>query len=165
MKFLLGKTFINIASALYIWILGITLGTLLASGAFVANVIFNAGFFGVELSKFQSGILMTQIFLKLNILLIVVAFIIAIFETFALRLGNGAKTIKIILFLSGAVSVICILLFSLYYTPFIIEQQQLGATATQSSEFTSMHTQSEFVANVLFFSLSANILFRLIYRR
>ncbi|RDU57513.1 DUF4149 domain-containing protein [Helicobacter sp. MIT 99-5507] len=165
MKFLFGKTFINTAVALYIWILGITIGALLASGAFVANVIFNASFFGVELSKFQSGILMTQIFLKLNILLIVVAFIIAIFETFTLRLGDNKKIIKIILFISGAISVICILLFSLYYTPFIVEQQQLGLNATQSSEFISMHAQSEFVANVLFFCLSINVLFRLVYRK
>ena len=165
MKFLFGKVFINTATSLYIWILGIALGALLASGAFVASVIFNASFFGVELSKFQSGILMTQVFLKLNTLLIVVAFIIAIFETFALRLGNNTKTIKIILFLSGAISVICILLFSLYYTPFIIEQQKLGESFTKSDKFTSMHNQSEFVANILFFALSANILFRLFYRK
>ena len=165
MKFLFGKTFINISTAIYIWILGIALGALIASGAFVASVIFNASSFGVDLSQFQSGILMTQIFLKLNTLLIVVAFIIAVFETFALRLGENTKTIKIILFLSGAISVICILLFALYYTPFIVEQQDLGTAFVEGSEFYAMHTQSEVVANILFFSLSASILFRLIYRK
>lgn len=165
MKFLFSKMFINTASALYIWILGITIGAIISSGAFSANVIFNANNFGVEISKFQSGILMTQIFLKLNILLIVVAFIIAIFETFALRLSSNTKTTKIILFLSGAISVICILLFSLYYTPFIVEQQQIGEAATKSSEFYAMHKQSEIVANILFFSLSINLLARLIYRK
>lgn len=165
MKFLFSKVFINTASALYIWLIGLTIGALVACGAFSASVIFNANDFGIELSKFQSGILMTQIFLKLNILLIAVAFIITIFEIVALRLSNHTKTIKIILFLSGAISVICILLFSLYYTPFIIEQQQIGVMATQSNEFQSMHKQSEMVANIIFFSLSVNLLFRLMYRK
>lgn len=165
MKFLFSKVFINTASALYIWLIGLTIGALVACGAFSASVIFNANDFGVELSKFQSGILMTQIFLKLNILLIAVAFIITIFEIVALRLSNHTKTIKIILFLSGAISVICILLFSLYYTPFIVEQQTIGHIATQSSKFDAMHKQSEMVANIIFFSLSVNLLFRLMYRK
>lgn len=165
MKFLFSKTFINIISALYIWIIGVTIGALLSSGAFSANVIFYASDFGINLSKFESGILMTQIFLKLNILLIVVAFIIAVFEVFALRLSDNTKTIKIILFLSGGISVICMLLFSLYYTPFIIEQQQIGEATMQSNDFNTMHQQSEMVANILFFSLSINMLFRLAYRK
>lgn len=165
MNFFFSKVFISTISAFYIWIIGICIGAIIAAGAFSAPVIFNAQDFGIDLSRFQSGILMTQIFMKLNILLLAVAFIIAVYEVFALRLSDNTKVIKSILFVSGAISVICILLFSLYYSPFIIAQQNISEIATATKEFDSMHKQSEMVFNILFFSLSINLIFRIMFKR
>ncbi|RAX54971.1 hypothetical protein CCY99_02195 [Helicobacter sp. 16-1353] len=162
MVFFFSKVFINSINAFYNWILGLSIGAIIASGAFVAPVIFRASNFGVELDLAQSGILMTAIFLKLNALLLFVAFIIAVYEIFSLRLSSHTRIQKAILFVSGGISVVCILLFALYYTPFILESQELGTIAT--SEFNAMHKQSEFVFNVLFFALSINLIYRNLVR-
>lgn len=165
MNLLFSKIFINTISALYLWVIGLCIGSLLCAGALSAPVIFGANDFGVHLSRFQSGILMTQIFMRLNVVLLVGAFFIATFETFALRLSSHKAINKALLFLSGAISVICILLFSLYYSPYILAQQELGEMATASKEFASMHEQSEMVAGILFCALSFNFVYRILLKR
>lgn len=165
MNIVFSKNLIDSLSAIYIWIIGICIGSIISAGAFSAPVIFNVKDLGVDLSKFQSGIIMTEIFLRLNTLLIFVAIIITIYEICSLKLSENTKLQKIILFLSGAISVICILLFSLYYSPFIVEQQKLGEATTSLQSFASMHTQSEITFNILFFSLSANLIFRVILKK
>lgn len=159
MNIVFSPVLISAIRAFYMWIIALSLGSIACAGAFSAPVIFNAGDFGVALEKSESGILMTHIFLRLNNLLLIVAFVIAAFETFALNLSRDTRLNKAILFLSGAISVICILLFSLYYTPYIVAQQELGDT--QSAEFLSMHAQSESVAGILFLALSVNLIFRI----
>ncbi len=165
MNFFFSKTFLKTSMAFYMWLLGLCIGSIFASGAFSASVIFNANDFGVDISKFESGILMTAIFSKLNTLLLFSAFVIVFYEIISFRLGSGGRINKILLFLSASISVICILLFSLYYSPYIIETQKLGESAIASSEFASMHTQSKVVFYILFFTLSFNFIYRILYSK
>jgi len=67
---------------LYILLLSITLGASLFAGVVVAPIIFGANEYltTITVSRFESGILMTQIFLKLSYLVNFTAFIIFIYE-------------------------------------------------------------------------------------
>ena len=60
---------------IYVVMLGIAIGVEIAAGAFIAPVIFFPQKYLGEgvLTHFQSGILMTQVFLKTNMLLMIVA--------------------------------------------------------------------------------------------
>lgn len=141
------------STTLYLWILGVSAGVIITLGIFVAPVIFRAWSYLPELgiSKFDSGILMTHIFVNSGYLLNVVAFFIIAFEILSFRLGIS-RPLYIVF---GGISVISIFLFTLYYTPYIIEVQKLGTEATSSSAFNSMHMQSEWVFKILLFTLSA----------
>ncbi len=143
---------IILVKTLYLLLLGITIGTIITLGIFVAPVIFKAWLYldPLEISKFHSGILMTQIFIKSGVLLNFTAFAIIIYELIATRLGDSRP----VFLLLGFLSVGLILLFTLYYTPYIIEAQKLGESATSSDEFASMHRQSEEVFKLLLVTLT-----------
>ncbi|MBX7490214.1 DUF4149 domain-containing protein [Helicobacter turcicus] len=135
---------------LYLLLIGVSLGAMLSSGAFSAPAIFRASSIVPELNinVFQSGILMTSIFVKLNILLNALAFFILIYEILALRV-NGAKVAPLL----GFISVILIFLFTMYYTPYILEAQKLGEDGIASVAFDAMHTQSVYTFKALMISL------------
>lgn len=143
---------------LYLLLIGISLGAVLASGAFSAPTIFRASSLVPELniSIFQSGILMTSIFVKLNILLNFLAFFILIYEILALRV-NGEKISPML----GFISVILIFLFTMYYTPYILEAQKLGEEGIANVAFDAMHTQSVYVFKALMISLCLLFVVRL----
>lgn len=162
MNFFFSNNFLKTAKAFYIWILGLSIGAIFASGAFSASVLFYAEDFGVNLSRFEAGILMSEIFSRLNVFLLIVAGIITFYEILYLRLSSSSRIQRSILFLSGGIGVLCICLFSLYYAPYIIKAQKLGESATQTSDFLSMHTQSEWVFQILFFALSINLVYRIL---
>ena len=134
---------------LYLMLLGIALGVEIAAGAFVAPVIFFPQKFLGEgiLTHFQSGILMTQVFFKMNITIGFIALYSIIYEvqTALLRHKNYDTSALIISFLC----VVATGLFLFYYTPFIVEAQQLGADHTTTEAFASMHKQSEIVMKTL----------------
>ncbi|MDR2342212.1 MAG: DUF4149 domain-containing protein, partial [Campylobacteraceae bacterium] len=116
-------------------------------GALVASVIFFPGAYlgdGV-LSHFQSGILMTQIFLRFNILLIICTFLIAAYEVYSYFIKNHDFISVVILFviLTGALA------FVLYFTPYIVEAQKMGAQATSTKEFKDIHSFSELIIKVV----------------
>ncbi len=146
------KLLLPLAQTLYLWVLGVTIGAIIALGVFGAPVIFKAWFYlpDLPLTKFHSGILMTQIFVKFGYLLNFTAFFIIAYEILAFKLGVSRPPFL----LFGGLSVIGIFLFTLYYTPYIIEAQKLGEEATGSSAFASMHIQSEWVFKLLLLTLS-----------
>lgn len=128
----------------YITLIGIALGVEVAAGAFVAPVIFFPQKYlgdGV-LSHFQSGILMTHVFLKTNIVLSIVAFYTLFFE-----IGAWIQKKHYDMFSTICVFGMVVLtgVFVLYHTPFIVEAQQQGAHATMSEAFNAIHKQSEWV--------------------
>lgn len=134
--------------SIYIILLGIALGVELCVGAFVAPVIFfPARYLGEGvLSHFQSGVLMTQVFLKSNMLLGFVAFYSMVFEMLTLIKNQNKDNIALMLsFVIFALTAS----FLFYYTPFIVDAQKAGALATASEAFAKMHKESEWVMKFL----------------
>ncbi|MCV6608279.1 MAG: DUF4149 domain-containing protein [Campylobacterales bacterium] len=135
----------------YILILGMAIGMILFAGVVVAPVIFNANDYlaGDLLTKFQSGIIMTQIFIKLNYFLIFLAFYVFLMEGYDFKMGKRDMATFSFSFL-----IICTsLLFVYFYTPFILEAQALGAEATKTEAFANMHKGSELDFKILLISL------------
>ena len=137
--------------ALYLLLIGITLGAIIACGAFSAPSIFRAPAIvpNLEMTVFQSGLLMTSIFIKLNFLLNLVALFILCYEILSFRVSNAR-----IAPLLGLFSIIFIFLFTFYYTPYIVYAQNLGEEAIANLTFDSMHTQSVYVFKALMVSLA-----------
>lgn len=162
MKIFFSPTFLKTAKALYLWLIALCIGAIFSSGAFGASVLFHAEDLGVNLPQYSAGILMSAIFGKLNILLLILAFVIAFYEILDAKLSKYGRIHKIVLGASGAVSVICAFLFALYFSPKIIALQKLGESATQSDEFLALHAQSEWIFHILFFALTLNFIYRIL---
>lgn len=162
MKFFLSPSFLKTAKALYLWLIALCIGAIFSSGAFSASVLFHAEDFGVNLPQYSAGILMSAIFGKLNILLLILAFVIVFYEILDAKLSERGRIHKIVLSASGAVSVVCAFLFALYFSPKIIALQKLGESATQSDEFLTLHAQSEWIFHILFFALTLNFIYRIL---
>ncbi|ACZ12447.1 DUF4149 domain-containing protein [Sulfurospirillum deleyianum] len=133
---------------LYLGLLGIAIGVEIAAGALVAPVIFFPQDYLGEgvLSHFQSGILMTQVFLKMNILIGFVALYSMIYEVQVMMMR---KNFDLFSLLSSLVVTIATGLFLFYYTPFIVHAQHMGAEQTATEIFYKMHKQSELVIKIL----------------
>ncbi len=133
---------------IYLAMLGIAMGVEIAAGAFIAPVIFFPQKYlgdGV-LSHFQSGILMTQVFLKMNLVIGFVALYSIIYEVqvFMMR-----KNFDFLSFILSFLMVVSTGLFLFYYTPFIVHAQQLGSAETTTEAFATMHKQSEWIMKAL----------------
>lgn len=125
----------------YILLLCVTLGAVIAAGALSAPVIFNseAQFGEVVLSHFQEGLLMTAIFLKLNYLIHLTVIAVLLMELYRYKMFDR-DTISLVAMI---VAVFTGLLFTQYYTPDILAMQSKGAEATQSAAFDKIHFASE----------------------
>lgn len=134
----------------YFLLITLAIGATFSLGIFVAPVIFNASdFIATDISKFESGQIMSQIFIKYNYLLNITAFFITIVEVREYLRFNRDKTVLI----SAFFTVTTILLFTLYYTPYIIEAQQIGISATHTTAFEGMHKGSVIDFKILLVSL------------
>lgn len=162
MNIFLSQGFLRSAKALYLWFIALCIGAIFSVGAFSANVIFHAQDLGVNLVQFDGGILMSAIFAKLNIVLIFVAFVMTFYEILFVYLSSVSRIHKAMLGVSSAISVLCIFLFALYFSPKIIALQKLGELSTQSDDFLALHAQSEWIFHILFFSLSFNFIYRIL---
>lgn len=144
----------------YLLFLGAIIGIEFAAGALIAPIIFYPAKFLGEgvLTHFQSGILMTQVFLRFNIILLVFIFLAWLFEAYMYKIGKkDLWTIGILVVIS-----FCAYLFVFYYTPFIVNAQQLGAKGTTTPEFFSMHKQSEIDMKILMM-LQITLLFKRVW--
>ncbi|MDR1285358.1 MAG: DUF4149 domain-containing protein [Campylobacteraceae bacterium] len=125
----------------YLLLIGVCIGAEITVGALVASVIFFPSAYlgdGI-LSHFQSGILMTQVFLRFNILLIICTFLITAYEIYLYFTKNQDFISAVILF----IVLMGTLAFVLYFTPYIVEAQKLGIEATSTKEFKDIHNFSE----------------------
>lgn len=143
---------------IYLWILGACIGAILACGTFVAPVIFKAYTLLPDLgiTQYDSGILMTQVFLKLGTFLNYTAIFIIIYRIFSLDYSTKSGIFALVLDIS---SVSLIFLFTLYYASQILKAQQIGAAATGTPEFASLHSQSETTFKILFLLLSLSFIY------
>ncbi len=147
-------------TASYFLFLGSIIGIEFAAGAFVAPVIFfPAAYIGEGvLSHFQSGLLMTQIFLRLNIMLMIFSIFAWGYEFYMFYLGQRDKYTIILL---GLICT-CIYLFVFYYTPQILEAQKMGESMLKNADFVKTHKQSESVMKALIM-LQTMLLFRRVW--
>ncbi|WP_096021843.1 DUF4149 domain-containing protein [Campylobacter lanienae] len=134
----------------YLFLLGICIGAEFAIGIFMAPVIFYPSQYIGEgvLSHYQSGQLMTQVFLKYNILLIFISSLILLFEIVNLK-GSESFNYKISAFFLSLIISLLAMSFVFYFTPYILQAQKIGAEATATAEFISMHKASEFVMKAM----------------
>jgi len=141
-----------VSKVIYIWVLGAVIGIELAVGVLVAPVIFfPASILGEGvLSHYQSGLLMTHIFLRYNMILLVVSLASVIYELYMYRKKSGDVW-------AWGMSVIALAgmgLFVFYYTPYILEVQAAGVEATKTTAFTSMHKGSEWAMKIILIAQS-----------
>ncbi|MBR2494487.1 DUF4149 domain-containing protein [Helicobacter sp.] len=159
------KVFIICITGIYLLALGIIIGGIIACGALIAPVIFNASQYlaAIEIAnpsgitRYASGILMTEIFVRFNYLLNAMAIFILMYE---LLVFNISSKKSLFLLGVGMFSVVLIFLCTMYYTPVIIAAQADGAAMTATEEFESIHTQSEMIFQILLISLSTSFLWR-----
>ncbi|MCW1333846.1 DUF4149 domain-containing protein [Campylobacter jejuni] len=101
------------------------------------------------LSHFQSGLMMTQIFIKMGYLLIFVSVINFLYEIYSLMKDKIKFQTKISKLMLSLLILILSLIFVFYFTDNIIKLQNLGENATKTQEFVSMHNASEVVIKII----------------
>ncbi|WP_201353002.1 DUF4149 domain-containing protein [Hydrogenimonas urashimensis] len=146
----------------YLLILGITLGAGICAGVFAAPVVFHADDLlgGGVLSHYQEGIIMTQIFLKMNWLVNIACTLILFAEGYHfLRFYRDQIT-----FYSAFVTVWTGFMFTLYYTPQIVEFQRQGETILNNKLFQNAHMMSEWDFKIFVVALTV-LLGRYLYRK
>lgn len=125
----------NLLLSLYVFVLCATAGAIFTLGAMVAPVLFHAE----ALTKFEAGVLMSQVFGRLNNAMMFCLICILLFEGWMIASKQLCKTA-----LSLAVfAAIFILAFVAYLTPQVLLFQQQGASALASQEFENLHRLSE----------------------
>lgn len=122
----------------YLLLLGILGGSLIILGAIVAPIVFKASSILPELNltPFESGKLMAQIFVRFNYVLGAIGFVVLLYEIISFIYY---KRSLVYLILGVAIGALC-LLFVFYYTPYILNAQKIGEVALQSAEFARSRT-------------------------
>ncbi len=135
---------------IFIITLGTTLGAGLLAGVVVAPTIFHSELLlGSELlSRFQEGLLMTQVFERLAYVVNFLVIITILYEVIKFKSFENTKWSMIFTFLVVASG----LLFTSYYIPQILEMQSLGETVTSSDVFNNVHKGSELNFKLFAFS-------------
>ncbi|NLY04035.1 MAG: DUF4149 domain-containing protein [Campylobacter sp.] len=143
------RKFLNI----YLFLLAILVGLELMAGAIVAPVIFYPNQLLGEgvLDHFQSGILMTEIFIRLNSAIIIICLISFIYELINLSKNKTESfNLKFSTFMLAAIILALACAFAFYFTDYIVEAQKLGPTATiGNASFNKMHDASEWTMKII----------------
>lgn len=153
------KKIFRILTIAYIITLGITLGAGLLAGIVVAPTIFNSELLlgGELLSRFQEGLLMTQVFERLAYLVNFMVLFVIIYEIIKWKGFESDKWTTIATFLVVASG----LLFTAYYTPDIVQMQMAGEAMTQTPAFENTHKGSEIDFKIFAFSTLALLILNL----
>ena len=132
-----------------ILLLGFIIGVELSLGLMVAPVIFNANTYLKEniLNLLQSGILMSEIFVKFGYVLLFVCIFNFLYELFNLFKQNEKIKIKISKFLLSSIVLALSLLFVFYFMTYILQNQTLDSIS--SKEFYAMHSASEVSVKIM----------------
>ncbi|KAB0613246.1 DUF4149 domain-containing protein [Campylobacter hyointestinalis] len=136
----------------YLFLLALIIGVEISIGAFLAPVLFfPAKYIGEGvLSLFQSGQLMTQVFLKYNTLLIAVCLVSIIYELINLiKNKEDSFNFKFSAFMLSFIVLGLASSFAFYFTPYIVNAQSLGELATATNDFARIHKASEIVMKIM----------------
>ena len=138
--------------SIYIFIIAALIGIELSLGALVAPVVFFPQQIIGEgvLSHFQSGKLMSEIFVKYGGILIAVSVICLVFEMINFN-NNKSQSFRLRLstLMLTLVNIILALLFVLYFTDYVISAQKIGAEATMTPEFAQIHAASKWCMKLI----------------
>lgn len=142
--------YFRIFTIIFIITLGVTLGAGLLAGIVVAPTIFHSEvLLGSELlTRFQEGLLMTQVFERLAYVVNFLVVMTILYEVIKFKSFENTKWSMILTFLVAASG----LLFSSYYIPQILEMQVVGEAMTNSDTFTNVHKASELNFKLFAFS-------------
>lgn len=158
--FILGacmQRYLRILDSFYLLLLGVGVGGIVACGTFAAPVIFHIGDFIEGITQSESGLIMGRIFVRLNTYLLFLVVIMAAYEGLGVVCYLTKKEVRYMRAWAvlGVCNIALILLFAYYYTPFILDPQNLA-----SEHFQSMHEQSVWVFKLLMLGLSILFIWR-----
>lgn len=141
---------------IYLFLIAVLVGIELSIGILVAPTIFYPqNIIGSEiLTHFQSGQLMTNIFIKYDKILIFVMFISFVVEIFNLKNKNESFNLKFSNFMLAFIGFALALAFVFYFTDYILEAQSLGEEMTKTKTFSQYHLASEWCMKLMIFSQS-----------
>ena len=135
---------------IYLFLLSVLIGFELFAGIAVAPAIFhpeNSVGTGV-LSQFQSGQIMSGIFIKMNKFLLIVSILSFLFEMINFA-NNKAQKFNIKFSTIAMINLLLALAFILYFTDYILNAQSIGVSAIQTDEFRQIHSASELCIKIL----------------
>lgn len=131
---------------LYLFLLAGVICVSLFAGIIVAPCIFyptNQEL--LNLSKFQSGLIMSGIFIKYAYVLIAISVFSLFFEIF----NKCSFKLKIFRIILSLLILIAALIFNFYYNASIINMQKMGEIVTNSTEFIKIHKESELCFKII----------------
>lgn len=99
----------------------------------------------LNLTKFQSGLIMSSIFIKYAYILIAVSVFSLVFEI----LNQASYKLKICRIILSVLILIATLFFNFYYNTNIINMQNIGELVTNSKEFIKIHKESEYCFKII----------------
>ena len=147
---------LDISRAFYLLVLGISAGAIIATGALSAPVIFNMdSILGLGISNAESGLVMGNIFSRLNYVLLALMIVMIIYEIVCVFAKSSYRIPCLILLI---INIVCILLFVFYYSPFLLNQENLA-----DENFDLAHKQSVLVFKILMTTLMLSFLCHAFY--
>ncbi|MCR6594064.1 DUF4149 domain-containing protein [Campylobacter insulaenigrae] len=140
--------------AVYLFLLASLIGIEISIGVLLAPTIFYPEKFIGEgvLTHFQSGLLMTNIFIKFNYVLLGVSILSILVEIFSFKNKHYSFKINFSKFILSLIILALSLLFVFYFSAYVLQAQNLGEEATQTQEFIKIHGASEVVMKIIMFS-------------
>lgn len=153
------QKYFRIFTMIFIITLGTTLGAGLLAGVVVAPTIFHSELLlGSELlSRFQEGLLMTQVFERLAYAINFLVVIVIFYEVIKYKTFESDRWSLLATFLVVSTG----LLFTSYYMPQILEMQSIGESITGSKLFENTHFASELDFKIFAFSTLALLILNL----
>ena len=137
--------------AIHLFLLAAMIGVELILGVVVAPVVFYPqNLIGENvLSHFQSGLMMSDIFVKMGSVLLAVALFNALYELVNFLKKQENFQLRFSKFALSIIILILALFFVFYFTAYILEAQKMGESVIKTAEFQSMHEASEVVIKII----------------
>ncbi|KAA6224883.1 DUF4149 domain-containing protein [Campylobacter sp. LR264d] len=137
--------------AINLFLLASLVGIELILGIVVAPVIFYPqNLIGDNiLTHFQSGLMMTEIFVKFGYVLLVVSIINFIYELFNFFTNKITFKLKFSSLMLSSIILVLSLSFVFYFTAYIVGTQNAGESMINDENFQKIHSASEVVMKII----------------